>query len=166
MKQVVGDLLNIDKGVIAHQVNLYGVMGAGVARLLANKYSGLLPEYEEYCKQGANLGDVTLYQSENVTIANCFSQMQELLDQCDTITSYSHVVQCFNKLTTLFRKGTIYVPFGYGCGIAGGQWPIVHAILEQYKNIVIVSRYEDLHAYFEKIGILNIDRIINAMDVL
>ena len=51
MKYMLGDLLSVEEGIIAHQCNMYGVMGAGVARLLANKYEDLESSYREYCKE-------------------------------------------------------------------------------------------------------------------
>jgi len=40
-----GDLLDITKGLIAHQVNLKGVMGDGLAKQIKDKYPNVYSQY-------------------------------------------------------------------------------------------------------------------------
>lgn len=77
-----GNILDCTENIIVHQVNVQGVMGGGVARQLANRYSGLEKKYSEHCKDLDNdyqylKGNVFFYgTSDNKTICNMFSQKE------------------------------------------------------------------------------------------
>lgn len=152
MQYVRGDLLSISEGVIAHQTNLYGSMGGGVALALATKYPTLQNIYGAFCKKNkVKLGQVQhVHVSDDLTIANCFSQ--QLMPIADNgqpvppkfgITSYDSIIRCFEYVDYYRGKCEVYVPYLYGCGIAGGKWEIVLAILKEFDFKVVV-RYEDL----------------------
>ena len=49
MDVVSGNLLEIEEGIICHQVNCQGVMGAGVAKTIASRYPQVLSAYRELC---------------------------------------------------------------------------------------------------------------------
>ena len=179
MKYMLGDLLAVEEGIIAHQCNMYGVMGAGIARLLANKYEGLESSYREYCKEKKpHLGNVFAYVvNRKLVIANCFTQ-EDICMECakdqnigpelrskirdtaiQTTTDYHAIETAFNTLYEFYSKRTIYIPFLYGCGIAGGDWSIVENIMEEYKGeLVVVCRPIDLQTYVQK-------RHINKQDM-
>ena len=131
MKYMLGDLLAVEEGIIAHQCNMYGVMGAGVARLLANKHEDLEPSYQEYCKEKKpHLGNVFVYVvNKKMAIANCFTQ-EDICMECakgqnidpelrskirdtaiKTTTDYHAIETAFNTLYEFYSKRTIYIPF-------------------------------------------------------
>ena len=182
MKYVIGDLLLIQKGIIAHQTNLYGVMGAGIAFYLSKKYPFLEPSYNNYCVQElAKLGDVLFCPATGVRydkawniikpnpdneliIANCFSQKNVCLkcaegknvskaipvkdSKLEPLTVYEALKICFDIIYINNPTATLYVPFLYGCGIAGGDWEIVKKIFEKYPgNLNVVCRPSDLQKY-------------------
>ena len=125
-----GDLLKSGCDIICHQVNEYGVMGAGLARQIADKYPLCEKKYiENYSNYMP--GDV-LYWFGKPVIANCFSQTQGKTD-------YEAVKACFSKIKAYVREThyltTVGVPFNYGCGIADGKWEKVFTIFEEiFKN--------------------------------
>ena len=127
-----GDLLESGCEIIAHQVNLQGVMGGGLAKQIADKYPLCEIRYKEYIKNKLSyniLGKVFYYsfKGNKPIIANCFSQ-QENFD-----TNYEAVKKCFIGLKELMRYcefKTIGVPFKYGCGIANGDWQKVEQIFK------------------------------------
>lgn len=164
MKFVLGDLTKVRSGIVAHQVNLHGVMGAGVALYLAKANQGLALAYSEACKT-AQMGDVFMWESPsikdelhpdgNLVIANVFSQLRTMHCRDDEykneyvrkhgITSYDAIITAFDHIESQnTEKKSIYVPFGYGCGIAGGRWNIVEEIFSDYDDIVIVCRENDV----------------------
>lgn len=150
MKQWLGNILDVNKGIIAHQVNVFGVMGAGVAKSLSDKYSDLLNDYREGCL-GVSLGHVDYHEvNDDLIIANCFSQLpkQSNPDMAGILTSYDAIYSCFLSIFNKFNTETVYVPFQYGCGIAGGSWPIVKAILSQFPNVELICREEDIVRYY------------------
>ena len=75
-----GNLLEVKEDVIVHQVNVDGIMGGGVAKQLADRFSGLEKFYDKHCKELYNSyeflgGTVLFYKSEDKIIANMFSQL-------------------------------------------------------------------------------------------
>lgn len=54
MREVIGDILTPvenpdDLVVVCHQVNCMGVMGAGLAKQVRNRYPGVYRAYKELC---------------------------------------------------------------------------------------------------------------------
>jgi len=50
IKIVKGDLLTTKTNLICHQVNPYGIMGAGVALQIKERFPKVYQEYKRYCK--------------------------------------------------------------------------------------------------------------------
>ena len=50
IKIVDGDLLQSNLPLIAHQTNCLGVMGAGIAKSIKNKWSLVYTQYTNFCK--------------------------------------------------------------------------------------------------------------------
>lgn len=132
-----GDILEAEEDILIHQVNIDGIMGDGVARQLADQYSGLENYYSEFCKRKNNdyknlRGEVCFYLTEdNKVIANIFSQDK------DFNTDYEAMKMCLEKTRENADKNnlTVAIPFKIGCGIANGEWEIVMGIINQaFKN--------------------------------
>lgn len=187
MQYVIGDLLKIQKGIVAHQVNIYGIMGGGVALHLAKLYPNLEKLYQLYCESLIPKGKtgkprkfinysgkvlfwtdgILSYEKSDLIVANCFSQGGE---GKSSHTSYDAIVSCFNRIEEFRVQQNIpsnkntYVPFGYGCGIADGNWNIVRSILANYTNIVVVCRIPDLVKYYGNPD--QVFEMIKGMEVL
>lgn len=86
MFDVSGDLMMIDKGIICHQVNIDGKMGAGLALQIKNKYPFVYECYKHICQDASNkkilLGKVQLVNVVNydLTVVNIFAQ--SLYEEC------------------------------------------------------------------------------------
>jgi len=153
-----GDLLNVSEGIILHQVNYQSHMGGGIAKQLSSKYQNLLPEYCNFIKDMKNefgnswrtmiMGQV-FYTSvdQDLVVGNCFSQVEEPIR--GSITSYDAMIRCFDNVREVFPQDKVYVPFGMGCGIAGGNWNIVKEIIEDF-NFEIVARPSDYEMWLNK----------------
>ncbi len=136
IREVKGDLLNCGARMICHQVNLYGVMGGGVAYSIRKK---LLDEaqhdaYRKYCltRGESALGSVQYIQSESGTIvANVFSQNLDP-DEDGQLTNYEALHKALKEVEHLARTNclTVALPGYMGCGIAGGDWNRVKSIIE------------------------------------
>lgn len=144
---IEGDLLNAPFQVIAHQVNCMGVMGAGVAKSLRLKYPGLYENYKEMCNLYERdrkdlLGLCLWYRAEDrKIILNLFGQYGFGRDK--RYTDY----EAFDKAmrdgieatkNEAFKEDGIQlciaIPYGIGCGLAGGDWPEVKEILEKIEQ--------------------------------
>lgn len=141
--------------IIAHQVNCQGVMGAGVAKQIRDKYPEANAKYEEFCESCINhpkfmLGKTQFVKatnektSESKIIANMFAQLN-YGSQCKLYTDYDALRKCLTKLKEFGPDMSIAIPYGVGCGLGGGDWngvvfPMINEIFEDYAGTVILYR--------------------------
>ena len=120
--------------IVCQQVNCRGAMGAGLAKQIRAMFPNIYPTYKTYCnKHGANLlGLVYLYnipKTRNI-IANLFGQDGYGRDKC--YTNYDALRECFRRLRRFTASTyTIRIPYGIGCGLAGGDWNIITQIIKE-----------------------------------
>lgn len=143
VKEITGDLLRDGKGILCHQVNYQGVMGGGIAYSI----SKILPTkeyaaYQRYCYiNGRNALGTVLYSKLPATgrvVANMFCQGDFVASDgaqpvpVDTLTDYVAMKKCFIRVRTYAKryKLPVYIPGYIGCGIAGGDWGVVRAIIQ------------------------------------
>lgn len=123
-----GDIFNSGADIICHQVNTYGVMGAGIALQVKNKFPNVYKEYEKYCfdhEDDEILGKILLLTTpDNTIIANLFSQE-------GMVTNYDALRKCLEGVysTASNLKRSVAIPYNIGCGIAKGDWTVVEKII-------------------------------------
>lgn len=140
-----GNLLESSCAIICHQVNCQGVMGAGIAKQLRDKYSGLYEAYRCLVEKNGKencLGRVFFFQpASGRIIANMFAQFH-YLPRTVVNTDYKAFRECCKSIKDFVLEraqiescsvGDIKIGFPYkiGCGLAGGDWNIVSRILEE-----------------------------------
>jgi O-acetyl-ADP-ribose deacetylase (regulator of RNase III) len=157
---VEGDILQAKEDIIGHQVNCKGVMGAGLAAQIKKKYPNVYTSYinlikwakEEY-KRGYSKTDNLLSSCQFVdtpdskVIANIFGQYGYGRRSIQTdyealrkgLWSIKEVVTY--PYTKLYNK-TIALPYGIGCGLAGGDWKIVYNIIDEVFSDYDVTLYK------------------------
>lgn len=129
MKIVDGDILDVESGIIAHQVNCVGVMGAGLALQIRNKYPEVYTKYKDCCDTGhSRLGSCLLVDVGDVTIANLFAQNG--YGRRGVHTDYLALNKCLIELREFANGREIHIPYGLGCGLAGGDWFVVSAMID------------------------------------
>ena len=133
-----GNLLNAQTDVIAHQVNCQGVMGAGVAKQIKEKWPNV---YKEYCSYYLNkcdnipdlLGRCQLVEiSDTQYVANLFGQ-QHYGKSGKRYTSYDAIYNALTSLAMQMLDNGMYsvaIPYKMSCGLAGGDWDIILAMLK------------------------------------
>ena len=124
------DLLEMNVDVIAHQVNCQGVMGAGLALQISNTYPKVYAAYKKYCPNSELLGKIQVVDSGKHFVANLFAQDKYGRDK--RYTDYTALGKCLTSLRVyMIAKGlkTLALPYGIGCGLAGGDWKIVCEII-------------------------------------
>lgn len=153
-----GDLLTTPVKYIAHQVNCQGVMGAGVALQLKQKYPELMERYVEFINdfKGCNydippLGKSLCYDTKDIEghiIVNIFGQNQYGCSKC--YTNYDAVYQAFENFHDYLiadheacwdAQLPIAIPYKMGCGLAGGDWEVMYKLLlkiERDFNILFI----------------------------
>lgn len=143
---VKDDLLNAKEDFICHQVNCKGVMGAGVAKQISDKYPQVKYQYQERCRlfkpdeKYELLGKVqTVKINDRQYVLNIFGQFNYGRDKNHTYTSYPALMKA---MKTIRLPGKTYAfPNHFACGLAGGNWDTVLAIIEKtlaYDHKVVI----------------------------
>jgi len=153
-----GDVLRSGADIICHQVNCQGVMGSGVAKQIRDKYPSVYRAYKQLSDKFADrkemlLGNVlhSLTGVDSPVIANCFAQLDYGVGKVQT--DYEALRHCFSEVLyytqTYDEPPTIAMPYGIGCGLAGGDWEIVSGIIrecfEAYQGTVYLYAYGGQH---------------------
>lgn len=146
LNMIQKDLTTIDKGIICHGVNnaKNGVMGAGVALALRQKYPQIFDNYSKLCRgsddeRKALLGRVDFVViNPNLIIANCFSQT------LGDIYPPARPDAIDKSLSLVFKLASecnfsVYLP-KIGAGLGGLDWnkdvePIVKNLSTLYSTV-------------------------------
>ena len=144
-----GYLLKSGCDIICHQVNEYGVMGAGIAKQIKEKYPKAFDDYTKAIKEAKGKGKnlpmfVLSKQPDSVVVANMFTQRNgetnlEILRNAVVFLGMQIIDLFitklkFNEMTGIFfdRPFRVGIPYKYGCGIAKGDW---ESILKVWKVV-------------------------------
>lgn len=134
---VNGDILKSKVSLIVQQVNHQGVMGAGLAKKLSDYCPGMLESYREFCSRHdfesiKTLGMVHFYSHcGRPIIANVFGQNHYGRNKC--YTDYESLTNGLIRVRDIASacEWTVAIPYGIGCGLAGGSWDIVSKIINE-----------------------------------
>lgn len=138
------DLLNSHEDIIAHQTNCKGVMGAGLALQIKNKYPNVFYEYKNFCEKynfsEDLLGKIYISNLENGKfIVDLFGQYGFSTKTKQTNLKYLKNSLILLKDFALNNNLSISLPFNIGCGLAGEEWKNVENILlEVFYNYPII----------------------------
>ena len=123
--------------IVCHQVNCKGVMGAGLALQVKNLYPGVFDAYRDKCeliKEGiGGLGDVqfcSVLDEAGYIIANIFGQ--DGYGRYKQQTDYAALEKAFITIGNSFPNAIIRFPYEMGCGLGGGSWRVVSALIERH----------------------------------
>lgn len=132
-----GNVLNIETGIIVHGCNCQGVMGAGIALEIKNRFPDVFYIYDKLHRtQGLKLGEISFAEvAPNKFIINANTQ-----DKCGgdrRYVSYDAVADCFAEVFKFAKaieqhrgiKLDIVFP-AIGSGLAGGDWKIIYGIID------------------------------------
>lgn len=148
MKYVKQDLLAVDRGVIAHGCNYVGVMGAGVAKMVRDKYPQAFKAYAMWLADFGSDRKNALGQmhyipiNENLWIANCITQG---LASYDGQLATPRAIQ--DSLGAAFGLAVqtelpLYMP-KIGAGLGGLNWEQdVEPIIANLSNM-----FPEVHTY-------------------
>lgn len=150
---IEGNILDVNQGIIVHQTNCSGGFGGGVAGQIARKYPHVRQEYFKLYYENQKQPNVSLlgtYQSvkatDALTIVNLFGQYEYRSSVKDkrVLTDYVAFERGLRKLNQDVPKDIpIYLPYGIGCGLANGNWNVVHKIISKVfkhrDNVFIVQ---------------------------
>lgn len=142
-----GDILSPNKAsynvIVCHQVNCLGVMGAGLAKQMREKFPMMYLAYKRLCNSTPDkkslLGNVLtvseVYNGYEYTIANIFGQEQigtrKRYTDYDALRKALQTVRCITSPQPTRPKWHVRIPYKMGCGLAGGDWNIVRRIIQE-----------------------------------
>lgn len=141
MKTIVGDIIEIQRGVIVHQTNCMGIMGGGLAAQIRKKWPHVNAMYEEYCDLASGersprlLGTVQFVPvNPYLTVANAFGQLDTSGYSGECATNYLALAECMKCIAKVYDNKLldVYFPYKIGCGLGGGDWDTVLAMLNTY----------------------------------
>ena len=137
IKFIEADITIAKFGVICQQVNCKGVMGAGLAKQIANKWPCVYNHYkyfitEKKLNNEPLLGTVNFVEvKEKTFVANIFGQNDYGRDGCKT--DYKALKKGFEEVKHFGETNSlpILIPYNIGCGLAGGDWNKVFDIIKE-----------------------------------
>ena len=147
VKIVNGDILQATEDIICHQVNCQNVMGSGVAKALYTQWPEVKKSYHLFCRRFGSpeklLGQVQLVEVANGRqVAHIFGQLEYGRDKYRKYTDYTALTKAFNKIRNQCADKTLAFPYGFGCGLANGDWKIVYNMIETYFKDIDVTIYK------------------------
>lgn len=151
-----GDVFTTDAIYIGHGVNICGVMGAGIAKTIREKFPQVYKEYKAVCEHGNDniqlglgwwTGDFFAYPENGKVIVNFSTQEKPGPD-----ATYEAVFSSLFKFSKqaahpkkIEKNGNIIAIPEIGCGIGGLEWPVVELIIEAVEAAVPEIEYEVWH---------------------
>lgn len=134
------NVLSVNNGIICHQVNCKGKMGAGIALKIRKKWPVVYEQYLlSFKTKQLTLGNIQIVKiSSFLYVANLAGQ--DGYGRNKRYTDYTSLATCFSGLQIISDalKLQIYIPYKIGCLNAGGDWSIVEKIINNnIKNPVI-----------------------------
>lgn len=139
-----GNLLNVKEGAICHQVNLKGVMGAGLAKQIKDRYPIAFAEYQLAIQnKRLKLGGIQRVQvGESLWVLNLAAQENYGRAKGVCYTNYDALASALTwvKVWHECTGHPVYLPYGMGAGLAGGNWEKIERLIEKYLPIAIVLR--------------------------
>lgn len=133
-----GDVLNIEQGIIVHGCNCNGVMGAGIALQIKNRFPAAFESYsKKYQTRGLFLGEITVAQiNPSKIIVNANTQQNTGANKRQV--NYEAIAECFEKVLLLANETKEYtgerldIVFPMiGAGLGGGNWNIIESIIDE-----------------------------------
>ncbi len=153
MITVKGDIINVKYGIVCHQVNAKGVMGAGLARLIRirwmNAYHNYLAAYNSgRLKLGEVIFSNVIGNDHKLQVASMCAQKYYGDSEKTSIvyTDYHAFKLCLTKvkawhITCIDGKLPIYFPYGIGCGLAGGNWSTIEQLIaSHFPQAILVKK--------------------------
>lgn len=138
-----GDLLKSNCDVIMHQANCRKTMGAGIALGIRKMYNeAYVADCEDDRSPEDKLGTFSYAECKRPDGTKYVFNLYGQLDFAPRGVTHTNYVALNNSLVRALqliehleakerRSLKIGLPFGIGCGLAGGEWPLVHAILQR-----------------------------------
>jgi len=150
MEVINKDILTVRRGIICHQCNCIGAMGAGLAKQIRDRWPHIYADYRKAIEQGElKLGGCRIAEAQpGIYIAHLAGQYglgrrkfnRPATDYLALSSALNELNRQINGSYVLMRM-PIYIPFGIGCGLGGGDWEEVVKLLEEDATNAVICKY-------------------------
>lgn len=145
---VKGNLLDSDCDYICHQVNCQGVMGSGIARQIRERWPEVYEHYMEFYSHWEDpynqLGEIDIVDLNNSHqhVVNMYSQCSYGYDgqRYTSYDAFAYALEAIRQSTSY--NDSIGFPKNIGCGLGGGNWKVISALIEE-----ILGDCRDVYIY-------------------
>lgn len=144
---IKGNILEAKEDLIGHQVNCQGAFGAGLAKQIREKYPFAYESYRTCCDETEDKRDLLgrikqVKQNDGKIIVHIFGQLGYGRGKLQT--DYKALERGLKVLEIKARNSeeSVALPYGIGCGLAGGDWEIVCKIIDKVFKDYEVSLYK------------------------
>ena len=141
IQDIKQDIFTVEADVIIHQANCFHTMGSGIAKVIRDNFpEAYLADKQTKCGDPAKLGNFSFALVKNDSypkvkaIINLYSQFD--FNTTSRNTRYDAMTDGLTQIRDKMRlkaKGklrTIAIPWRIGSNRGGGDWRVVHAIIE------------------------------------
>lgn len=150
-----GNALDVQTGIIVHGCNCQGVMGAGIAFEVKNRFPMAFHEYDRvHRSRGLKLGEICFAEVApnkfiiNVNTQEGYSRIGRQVSYDAIADSFTEVVK-FAKTIETHRGTKLEIIFPMiGAGLGGGDWNIISAIIDvvvpdDFTKVLFIFKKED-----------------------
>ena len=119
----VGNLLDVESGIIVHGCNMQGKFGSGLALQIKHKWPECYKAYKQQLPL-KKLGETIWYPvNEHLWVVNALTQEFYGRDSLRCYLSYLALKDCFDYIINYAVRTdqNIHLPDMIGCGLAGGN---------------------------------------------
>lgn len=146
LKVIDGDITEVKSGYIIHQVNDKGVMGAGVALSIKNKFPKHFEDYKNTQRiSGLILGEIVNTNiNEDLNVIGFISQsgLKSIFNRKPT--NYDAFYNCLLQLKEIYDEDSdseFYMPYLIACANGGGDWGIISNMIEEICPFVTLVNF-------------------------
>jgi O-acetyl-ADP-ribose deacetylase (regulator of RNase III) len=154
IEEIRGDLLDFPEGitVIMHQANCRHTMGAGIAKQIKDRYPTAYKADRSTVYGNQKMGTFSYsFIGKNCqrVIFNLYGQ--DGFGRTIRSTNYEALYLAIDNAFKMIKRFSLYhykvgIPKFMGCGLAGGDWRIVRAMVEslseQYNLTVVIVEWK------------------------
>jgi len=135
------NILDVKSGIIVHQVNTQGKMGAGLALQIRKAYPGAYELYKCACSDGRlELSKTQLIQlSPELYLANLAGQGTYGTGLHTDYPSLGKALDAVYKIAQGIGL-PVFLPYRIGCGLGGGDWNVVEEIIIKHCPSAIICK--------------------------
>ena len=141
--EIEGGIMNVQEGIVVHQVNCMNKIGAGISGFFCRKYPIVEQKYHEICEELGAKGVFGTVQevpvTDKLTVVNMFSQFGygNPAKTGKQYTNYDAFVNGLRTLCTRHPDKQVYISEFIGCGFGGGNWQIILSLIKDLPITVV-----------------------------